>query len=364
MAMIRAGLLPGALNRPDQISMVATCCILWKNNKSSALKTMKNHARNAVRAYRDVRLLIRRGPVFCYGRNHIIKGKKPMSPKPVFCFIDDAKFELENFEKNAAPAFEGVDFVYASTFEQARTQMNGRMPVCFLLDIYGADPAMKKPVLPAPEVFSQVLENTPNLDGLYEGHGQEGELTPEAGNAFLRDLYAQVEAWQTAFGQACQGLGQGNAYGLANLALARAQYPWAAALGFSRKALYEDAAAMTAAGADGVLRKPQGADEAAIAGATKKAAPDLARVAFAAVDRRLAGRASALGLMLYQDGHNLPLAEAILRGVRQMDSSLVGDPKCSHAQAAETLAELRLEDVGLSQEALGLLIAFKRWLGR
>lgn len=287
-----------------------------------------------------------------------------MSPKLVFCFIDDAKFELKNFEQNAAPAFEGVDFIYASAFEQAQSQLNERLPVCFLLDIYGADPGLKKTSLPAPEIFSQVLDQPPSLGQLYEGVDQEDGASSEAGNTFLRNLFVQVEAWQDAFSQACQSLGQGNAYGLANLARARELYPWAAALGFSRKALYNDAAAMMAAGADGVLRKPQGADEAAIVKATKQAAPGLAEAAFGAVDRRLAGRAAALGLALSQDGENLPLAEAILRGVRHLDSSLPAEPKCNRKEAVECLAAVRLEDAGLSQEAVGLLIVLKRWLGR
>jgi hypothetical protein len=287
-----------------------------------------------------------------------------MSAKPVFCFIDDAQFELDNFAANAAPAFQDVDFVYASTFEQAQARLEGMLPVCFLLDIYGADPELKKPNLPAEETFSQVLEHPPILSSLYGGLDPKELPSPEQGNAFLRNLFAQVEVWQQAFGRACESLGQGNAYGLANLALTRAHYPWAAALGFSRKALYDDAVAMMAAGADGVLRKPQGADEAAIAGATNKAAPDLARISFAAVDRRLSGRAAVLGLELYQDGQNLPLAEAILNCVRQMDSSLSGEAGLSRAEAAELLADLRLEDAGLSQEAIGLLIAMRRWLGR
>lgn len=287
-----------------------------------------------------------------------------MNAKPVFCFIDDAQFELDNFSANAAPAFEDVDFVYASTFEQAQSRLNDLLPVCFLLDIYGADPDLKEAGLPPAESFNQVLEHPASLSSLYGELDPKAPPSPEEGNAFLRNLYARVEAWQESFGRACQSLGQGNAYGLANLALARAQYPWAAALGFSRKALYDDAVAMMAAGADGVLRKPQGEDESAIAKATKKAAPDLARTASKAVDRRLAGQAAALGLELYQDGRNLPLAEAILHCVRHLDPSLAGENGLSRAEAARLLADLRLEDAGLSQEQIGLLIALRRWLGR
>ncbi len=287
-----------------------------------------------------------------------------MSSKPVFCFIDDAKFELDNFKGNAAKAFKGVDFIYASTFDQARRQLSERLPLCFLLDIYGADPQMDKPRLPDPDGLAGVLGKPMSQGDLYGGIESDDNCSSEAGNQFLRRLYSQVETWQTAFQDACQGLGQGNAYGLANLAQVRDKYPWAAALGFSRKALFDDAVEMMSAGADGLLRKPQGADEAAIAKATKDAAPELAGVAFAAVDRRLAHKASALGLALCQDGDHLSLAEAVLEGVRHLDSNLAGEPTGSRKEAIEALKTLRLEETGLSQQDVALLIAFKRWLGR
>jgi hypothetical protein len=174
-----------------------------------------------------------------------------MSQEPLFCFIDDAQFELENFKKNAVPAFEGVDFVYASTFDEVQAHLKERLPLCFLLDIYGSDPDVAELRLPGPEVLAPVLEKPAALNDFYGGLDQGGAASPEAGNTFLRRLYGHVEAWQSAFQQACLSLGQGNAYGLANLAQARALYPWAAALGFSRKALFDDAAAMMLAGQPG-----------------------------------------------------------------------------------------------------------------
>ncbi|KMY66093.1 hypothetical protein AAU61_19285 [Desulfocarbo indianensis] len=287
-----------------------------------------------------------------------------MNPKPVFCFIDDAAFELDNFRKNAASAFAGVEFVYAATFEQAQANLKERLPICFLLDIYGQDPQKENPGLPGPEVFKRVLEQNSSVGDLYTGLDQTGGDRQENGNLFLRRVHAQLESWQAAFAQACQSLGQGNSYGLANLAAVREKYPWAAALGFSRKALFRDAVAMLQAGADGVLQKPQGATDEEIAKATRLLAPELARGAFAAVDRRLAGQAAALGLGLWQDGDNLPMAEVLLQGIRQMGSSLAGEPRVSSSEAAEALAGIRLEDAGLSPAALGLVLALRRWLGR
>jgi DNA-binding NarL/FixJ family response regulator len=287
-----------------------------------------------------------------------------MSTKPLFCFIDDAQFELDNFQSNAAKAFKGAEFIYAATFEQAQAQLGQRLPLCFLLDIYGADPQLDTPRLPETEILSDALGNTPSQTDLYGGIEVLDTCSPEKGNLFLRRLYGGVENWQSAFQTACQCLGQGSAYGLHNLAQARAHYPWAAALGYSRKALYDDAVEMMRAGADGLLRKPQGADEAAIAKATKSASPDLALAAFSAVDRRLASMASTLGLNLCLDGDHLSLAEAILEGVRHLHPSLAGEPSGSKKDAVQALKALRLEDAGLSQDAVSLLVAFKRWLGR
>jgi hypothetical protein len=203
--------------------------------------------------------------------------------KSLFVFIDDAPFELENFQRNAAPAFERAEFIYAATFEQARQRIGRGRPVCFLLDLYGADPAVSKPaILPQAELAAQ-LAGLGRLEQVYEGLAE----AQDAGNLFLRKLYAQVQAWQAAFLSAAGSLGQGRGYGQYNLGQVRATYPWAAAAAYSRKALYADAVALSLDGVDLVLQKPQGADDAAVAQATRRAAPDLARAAYGAVDRCL-----------------------------------------------------------------------------
>ncbi len=203
---------------------------------------------------------------------------------PLFCFIDDAEFELRNFREHAAGAFAPARVVYASTFDQAVAAIGEGPVVGFLLDIYGADPEMDQPRLPDERELAGRVGSTGQVAALYQDLGQG----PEAFNTFLRRLYGRVQVWQEAFGQAARGLGQGRAYGLYNLARAREHFPWAACLGYSRKALYADGAAMTAAGAEGVLQKPQGNDDAAIAEATRRQAPELAKALARAVDRRLA----------------------------------------------------------------------------
>jgi hypothetical protein len=173
--------------------------------------------------------------------------------------------------------------------------------MCFLLDIYGTDPEAAQPRIPAQADLAASLGHDCELADLYRGLGEAGG---EAGNLFLRRLYAQVERWQRAFLLAANGLGQGRGYGLANLLAVRQRYPWAAALGYSRKALYADAVALSLAGCDGVLQKPQGANDAAIAQATQEAGPLLWRACQEAVDRRL-------GAWLASSPAQGPLEEAV-----------------------------------------------------
>ena len=205
----------------------------------------------------------------------------------LFCFIDDAVFELDMFRENAAPGFGQAEFVYAHTFQEAKEQIGSRQPACFLLDLYGSDPAVQ-PRLPEREELAARLTEQVDLPDLYAGAADSGE----GANLFLRKLHAQVASRQEAFRFAAGCLGQSSAYGLANLAQVRDSYPLAAALAYSRKALYRDAALFTAAGGDGVLQKPQGADEGAIAQATRRKAPDLARACLRAVKARLAALCS------------------------------------------------------------------------
>ncbi|MBU1156381.1 MAG: hypothetical protein KJ921_11045 [Proteobacteria bacterium] len=278
--------------------------------------------------------------------------------QPTFCFIDDADFELENFQKNVAPAFKGVEFVYARDFERALHKLNGRRCLCFLLDIYGAAPGGGSGDLPSPESLAPALGQGFEVDSLYQELAGEGA---ERANQFLRRLYARVQAAQETFTAAAGQLGQSAAFGLHSLAQVREHQPWAAALGYSRKALYADAAAMCLGGADGVLQKPQGADEAAIAKASHQAAPELAKAAFAAVDRRLAGMTGLVGLRLCQDGVSLPLVEALQATIGQLN----GREKRSvegRREALEKLKAVRLEDLELEQRDVEVILALWDWL--
>ena len=273
--------------------------------------------------------------------------------QPVFCFIDDARFELDNFANNAAPSFGRARFIYAQTFVQAQERLAGQTPLCFLLDIYGSDPQVSQPAILSMDALGQALGPREPLEALYQGLEQAGG---EAGNLYLRRLYAQVERWQRAFLGAAAALGQGRAYGLHNLRQARGHYPWAAALGYSRKALYADAVAMCQAGAEGVLQKPQGRDDQAIAQATRQAAPGLAATAYAAVDQRLARLAGGLAARLAGRDHE--------RG--EMLAALAGASACLEGEGGRREAGGRLAELvpgaGLEPAEAALLTALAAWL--
>ncbi len=278
-----------------------------------------------------------------------------MPAKPVFCFIDDAAFELDNFREHAAPGFGKVDFVCASSFEQVGEQLQGRRPLCFLLDIYGTDPSLEHPRLLEPGRLERLLGRPLALEEIYQGV-EEG--SPEGGNLFLRRLYGRVEAWQRAFLQAAAALGQGRGYGLANLALVRESFPWAAALGYSRKSMYKDGVEMCRAGADGLLQKPQGGDDEEIARATRQQAPDLARACYRAVDQRLSLAAGRLGLRLSLGGETPELGEALGLALEALAAEDAGPRR----EAARALGSVRLEGRGLATNQVQMLLALGDWL--
>lgn len=279
--------------------------------------------------------------------------------QPIFCFIDDAAFELDNFRANIAPAFKGVEWVYARDFGRAQAKLEERRCLCFLLDIYGAAPGAEPGDPPDPGELAPALGQGFEVNELYQELEGEGG---ERANQFLRRLYARVNAAQQAFLSAAAQLGQGPAFGLETLAQVRREHPWAAALGYSRKALYADAAAMCRGGADGVLQKPQGADEAAIAQASREAAPGLARAAYAAVDRRLARLIGELGLRLCRQGAGLPLVEALQSGLEQISGPERGRESAGRREALERLKAIRLEEMDLEERDKETILALWDWL--
>ncbi len=279
--------------------------------------------------------------------------------QPTFCFIDDADFELDNFAANVAPAFKGVEFVYARDFERAQRKLDDKRCLCFLLDIYGAEPGAEPGEAPPPEELAPGLGQGFDPQSLYQDLEGDGW---ERANQFLRRLFERVRAAQDAFDLAAGQIGQSRAYGLGNLALVKEHYPWATAMGYSRKATYADAAAICMAGAHGALSKPQGEDEKAIAKASQEAGPKLARAVFAAVDQRLAGLVGGLGLRLCQEGAGLPLVEALELSLEQINGVGTKRSRSGRAEALERLKAVRHEDIGLSAVDKEIILCLWDWL--
>lgn len=279
--------------------------------------------------------------------------------QPTFCFIDDTNFELDNFSEHLAPAFKGVEMVYARDFERAQRKLDGRLCLCFLLDIHGAKPGSEPGELPSPEELAELLGPGAEVDSFYEGLSGEGW---ERANQFLRRVHARAAAAQAAFVSVAAQMGQGPKFGLHCLAAVREHYPEAAALGYSRKGSLADAAALTRAGAQGVLIKPQGEGEEAIATASREQAPELAATVFGVVDHHLACLISGLGLRLCRDGASLPLVEALQLGLDQINGDQPGRSAEGRREALERLKSLRLEEMGLSESDKRVILALWGWL--
>lgn len=209
-----------------------------------------------------------------------------MADRPIFVFIDDASFELDNFAANVAPAGEGIEFIYASTYDQADDGLAGRPAHLFILDLFGTDPGVEGRAIPPQSEILKIINDLPDLDRVYDGGaGDDSALI----NEYLRNLFCIVQGWRTAFEFACESVGQNRQYGLSNLGRARADHPFGAAVAYTRKGLFPDAMACFSAGFDGLFNKPAGVDEAAIAANSRAEAPGLIRAWSEIVERRLVG---------------------------------------------------------------------------
>ncbi|MBU0515085.1 MAG: hypothetical protein KJ621_09965 [Proteobacteria bacterium] len=195
-----------------------------------------------------------------------------MMDRPVFVFVDDAPFELENFRANIAPAAPDVEFVYDSTFDGACQKLGDRPVHLFLLDLFGSDPAASEPRIPPRQELAAQVKDRPTLTQVYAGLDASD---PANINEYLRRLFAVVDGWRQVFSAVCDQVGQNRNYGLGNLTRAEAEYPLAAKAAYTRKALFADAAACFSAGFDGLFMKPPGKNDADIAANSKRAAPGL-----------------------------------------------------------------------------------------
>lgn len=204
--------------------------------------------------------------------------------KPIICFIDDSDFEHELVEKEIAPSASDLDFVQAYTFEQARDMLGKKIPVLFLLDLWGQDAEVKKPHFTPKEELEKRVSQFNSLETVYAGlENFSGDKT----NEYLKRLFVIVDSWRSLFEEVCDGIGQNRKYGLGNLERARESYPGVPAVFYTRKSLISDAVAMFKAGADGLFIKPTGRDDSETRILTKEYAPKLIEELARIIDRNM-----------------------------------------------------------------------------
>ena len=188
------------------------------------------------------------------------------------CFIDDSPFERDLFARvyGSTP---GWDPVVAETFAQAREMLGNRIPLLWLLDLWGNDPlGSAEPELISPQELARKAAQIRNLESVWEGlDGFQGDVP----NEFLKRFYSVLSGWSTLFLETAALADQTRAYGLYNLSQVRRHYPDTVALAYTRKSQSVDLASFLAAGGDGALLKPHGPDDKAILEQTRKTAPDL-----------------------------------------------------------------------------------------
>ena len=204
--------------------------------------------------------------------------------KPIICFIDDSDFEHDLVREEIAPCAPDLMFIQAYTFDEAADKLSGKIPVLFLLDLWGYDPDVKKPFLIPKEDILERVSGFKSLDEVYEGFT---DFRPEQTNEFLKRFFSIVDSWRHLFEDVCDRLGQNRKYGLANIRDVKRHYPGVPAVFYTRKSLINDAIAMFQARPDGLFIKPTGRTDRETKELTKKNAPKLIEYWSLVIDRNL-----------------------------------------------------------------------------
>jgi DNA-binding NarL/FixJ family response regulator len=203
----------------------------------------------------------------------------------IICFIDDSDFEHDLVKNEIAPSSPELTFIQAHTFHDARELLGGRTPVLFLLDLWGRDPEVTKPMITPQEELRARIADFKTIDSVYAGLE---EFRGDRENEYLKRLFTIVDSWRNLFEEVCNRIGQNRKYGLSNLMQVRQLYPGIPAVFYTRKSLISDAVAMFRAGADGLFIKPTGKDDMVTRTLTKEYAPTLIHELSLLVDRHIA----------------------------------------------------------------------------
>ncbi|MBN1849374.1 MAG: hypothetical protein JW932_12400 [Deltaproteobacteria bacterium] len=202
----------------------------------------------------------------------------------IICFIDDSDFEHELVREEIAPQKPDIQFVQAYTFEEAKRLLGKKIPLLFLLDLWGQDQEVSIPYLTPKRELEEMISEFPTLESVYEDlDDYPGDRT----NEFLKRLFRIVDNWRNAFEEVCARIGQNRKYGLANLSKVRNHFPGVSAVFYTRKSLISDAIALFKAGADGLFKKPSGNNDIETHALTKGYAPELMQDLFTIIDRNI-----------------------------------------------------------------------------
>ena len=204
----------------------------------------------------------------------------------IICFIDDSDFEHELVREEIAVNAPGFEFVQTYTFDEALKALGARIPVLFLLDLWGQDPAVGEPSITGQaELEARIAEFKP-LESVYQ------DIDPRRTdqiNEYLKRLFTVVDGWRSLFEEVCDRAGQNRKCGLANLQEARKNYPGIPAVFYTRKSLINDAVAMFQAGANGLFIKPTGQNDEQTRTMTRENAPRLIKGWSQVIDAHLSG---------------------------------------------------------------------------
>jgi hypothetical protein len=218
---------------------------------------------------------------------------------PIFCFIDDSRFELDVFTDHIIPAAEGIEFILGSTYARVREQLGERHPCLFLLDLYGQDDQVVSTGIPAREDLEAETASFMTLDDVYKDLDQ---VTGDKQNEYLKRLFHLADSWRRLFYRASRQAGQNINYGLSNLESAWQDFPAAATVAYTRKSMIMDAVDIMGAGIDGLHLKPDGHSDEDIRRVTTEAAPALIEAWSDLVTQKFINYFQGLIFLLFRSG--------------------------------------------------------------
>ncbi len=197
--------------------------------------------------------------------------------KPVYCFIDDSPFELQLFKDVIETVSPGIQFVYASTYDECHRQLDEQKlyPSLFILDLYGREGLQEDVSIPNKEMLEAQIEKIPDLNVAYDGLEKYNRDKNLQANEFLKRLFSILNEWRNLFSEQCASLDQGSQFGINNLLSVRQDYSPVTAVMYTRKGLLTDAVILARHNCDGIFIKPSGTTDKDIYAETEKQAESL-----------------------------------------------------------------------------------------